>query len=134
MFCWMWILNPELLLIKNVVFYKKLIKTIRLYIMCSSNFDKQGTTEIALYLVTRMLFLFKKIIVIRSIFRLSGKTSFAKEILKICFRITNISSGTLLTTSADISSYPELLFVLKLANALSSSTPVRLMVLRRGPS
>ena len=134
MFCWMWILNPELLLIKNVVFCKKLIKTIRLYIMCSSNFDKQGTTEIALYLVTRMLFLFKKIIVIRSIFRLSGKTSFAKEILKICFRITNISSGTLLTTSADISSYPELLFVLKLANALSSSTPVRLMVLRRGPS
>ena len=134
MFCWMWILNPELLLIKNVVFYKKLIKTIRLYIMCSSNFDKQGTTEIALYLVTRMLFLFKKIIVIRSIFRLSGKTSFAKEMLKICFRITNISSGTLLTTSADISSYPELLFVLKLANALSSSTPVRLMVLRRGPS
>ena len=134
MFCWMWILNPELLLIKNVVFYKKLIKTIRLYIMCSSNFDKQGTTEIALYLVTRMLFLFKKIIVIRSIFRLSGKTSFAKEILKICFRITNISSGTLLTTSADISSYPELLFVLKLANALSSSTSVRLMVLRRGPS
>ena len=134
MFCWMWILNPELLLIKNVVFYKKLIKTIRLYTMCSSNFDKQGTTEIALYLVTRMLFLFKKIIVIRSIFRLSGKTSFAKEILKICFRITNISSGTLLTTSADISSYPELLFVLKLANALSSSTPVRLMVLRRGPS
>ena len=134
MFCWMWILNPELLLIKNVVFYKKLIKTIRLYIMCSSNFDKQGKTEIALYLVTRMLFLFKKIIVIRSIFRLSGKTSFAKEILKICFRITNISSGTLLTTSADISSYPELLFVLKLANALSSSTSVRLMVLRRGPS
>ena len=45
----------------------------------------------------------------------------AIEILKLCFRITNISSGTFLITSADISSYPELLFVLKLANAFSSS-------------
>ena len=80
----MWILNPELLLIKNVAFYKKFIKTIRLHIMSSSNFDKQGKTEIALYLVTRMLFLFKKIIVIRSIFRLPGKTSFAKEMMMIC--------------------------------------------------
>ena len=40
----------------------------------------------------------------------------------------------ILTTSADISSYHELLLVLWLANAFSSSKSVRLMVLRQGPS
>ena len=54
-----------------------------------------------------MLFHFLKIGVTRAIFSLSGKTPFAKEILKICFKITYISSDTLWVTSADISSYPE---------------------------
>ena len=77
---------------------------------------------------------FLKIVVTQAIFSLSGKTPFSKEILKTCFRTTNVSSDTLLITSADISSYPELLFVLTLANAFSSSKSVRLMVLRQGPS
>ena len=81
-----------------------------------------------------MLFPFLRIGVTRAIFSLSGKIPFAKEILKICFRMTNISSDTPLTTSADISSYPELLFVLRLPNAFSSSKSVRLMALRQGPS
>ena len=118
MFCWKCILKPELLLIKNLI------------IMGSSNFEKQGKTEIGLKLVTRVLFPFSKIRVTRAIFNLSGKTPFAKEILKICFRVTNISSDTLLTTRADISSYPELFFVLRLANAFASPKLVRLMVLR----
>ena len=58
--------------------------------MRSSNFEKQGKTEIGLSLVTRVLLPFLKIGVTRAIFSLSGKTPFAKEILKICFRITNI--------------------------------------------
>ena len=37
--------------------------------------------------------------------------------------------GQILRKSADISSYPELLFVLRLANAFSTSKSVRLMVL-----
>ena len=98
--------------------------------MGSSNFEKQDKTEIGLKLVTRVLFPFSKIRVTRAIFNLSGKTPFAKEILKICFRVTNISSDTLLTTRADISSYPELFFVLRLANAFASPKLVRLMVLR----
>ena len=53
-------------------------------------------------LIARVLFPFLKIGVTQAIFSLSGKTPFAKEILKICFRITNISSDTLLTTLADI--------------------------------
>ena len=76
-------------------------------------------------------FFFKKIGFTQTIFSFSGKTPFAKEILKICFRITNISSDAFLATSADISSCPELLFVLRLANAFSSSNSVRLMVLRQ---
>ena len=75
-----------------------------------------------------MLFPFLKIGFTRAVFSLSGKTPFAKKLLKICFRI-NISSVNLLTTSADISSYPKLLFSLRLANAFSSSKSVRLMVL-----
>ena len=132
MFCWKCILKPELLLIKNLI------------IMGSSNFEKQGKTEIGLKLVTRVLFPFLKIRVTRAIFNLSGKTPFAKEILKICFRVTpfakeilkicfrvtNISSDTLLTTLADISSYAELFFLLRLANAFASPKLVRLMVLR----
>ena len=118
MFCWKCILKPELLLIKNLI------------IMGSSNFEKQGKTEIGLKLVTRVLFPFSKIRVTRAIFNLSGKTPFAKDILKICFTVTNISSDTLLTTRADLSSYPELFFVLRLANAFASPKLVRLMVLR----
>ena len=52
----------------------------------------------------------------------------------MCFRITNISSHNFLITSADISSYPELFFVLRLTNAFSSSKSERLMVLRQGTS
>ena len=81
-----------------------------------------------------MLFLFYKIGVTQTIFNLSGKTPFAKEILKICFKMTNISSDTLLTNSADIWSYPELLFDLRLANLFSSFKSVRLLVLRQGTS
>ena len=73
--------------------------------MDSSNFEKQGKTEIGLLLVTRVLLPFLKIGVTRAFFNLSGETLFAKEILEICFRITNISSGALLITSADISSF-----------------------------
>ena len=101
--------------------------------MRSSKFEKQGKIEIGLQLVTRVLLPFLKIDVTRAIFSLSGKTPLAKEILKICFTITNTSSDTLLPTSADISSYPELLFILRLANAFSSSKSVTLMVLRQGP-
>ena len=85
-------------------------------------------------MVTRVLFPILKIGVTRTIFSLSRKISFAKEILKMRFRITNISSDAFLTTSADISSYPELLFVLRRANAFFSSKSVKLMVLRQGPS
>ena len=106
----------------------------RIYVMRSSNFEKQGKAEIGLYLVTRVLFPFIKIGVTRTTFSLSGKTPFAKEILKIYFRITNISSNTLLTTSADISSCTGFLFVLRLANTFSSSKSVRLMVLRERSS
>ena len=73
--------------------------------MGSSIFEKQDKTEIGLLMVTRVLFPFLKIGVTRAFLNLSGKTPFAKEILKICLRITNISSDTLLTTSADISSF-----------------------------
>ena len=61
--------------------------------MRSSNFEKQGKTEIGMQLVTRLPFLFLKIGITRAIFSLSGKTPFAKEVLNICFRITNISSS-----------------------------------------
>ena len=71
--------------------------------MHSSNFEKQGKTENDLQLVTRVLFPFLKIGVTQAIFSLSGKTPYAKELLKVCFRTTNISSDTLLITSADTS-------------------------------
>ena len=90
--------------------------------------------SVGLYLVTRVLFLFYKIGVTQTIFNLSGKTPFAKEILKICFKMTNISSDTLLTNSADIWSYPELLFDLRLANLFSRFKSGRLLVLRQGTS
>ena len=89
---------------------------------------KQGKTEIVYRWLLECFFPFLKIGVSRALSSLSGKTPFSKEILKICFKITNISSDTLLTTSVDISSYPELFFVLRLANAFSSLKPVRLMI------
>ena len=64
---------------------------------------------------------FLKIGVTRAIFSLSGKTPFAQEISKIFFRITDILSDTFLTTSAEISSYSKLLFVLRFANAFATT-------------
>ena len=89
--------------------------------MRSSNFEQKGKTEIGLSLVNIMLFPFLKIGVTRAIFSLSGKTPFAKEISKIFFRITDILSDTFLTTSAEISSYSKLLFVLRFANAFATT-------------
>ena len=78
--------------------------------------------------VTRVLFPFLKIGVIQAIFSLLfGKTPFAKEVLKMGFRIRHFSSATFLTISADISPYPELMFVLRLTNAFSRTKSVRLM-------
>ena len=78
--------------------------------------------------VTRVLFPFLKFGVTQAIFSLLfGKTPFAKEVLKMGFRIRHFSSDTFLTISADISPYPELMFVLRLTNAFSRTNSVRLM-------
>ena len=55
--------------------------------MCLINFEKQGKTEIGLWFLTRVSFPFLKIGVTRAIFSLSGKTPFAKEMLRIFFSI-----------------------------------------------
>ena len=99
--------------------------------MRSSKIRNKVRLRLVYSCLLKSCFFFKKIGFTQTIFSFSGKTPFAKEILKICFRITNISSDAFLATSADISSCPELLFVLRLANAFSSSNSVRLMVLRQ---
>ena len=60
--------------------------------MRSINFVKQGKTEIVYRWLLECFFPFLKIGVSRALSSLSGKTPLSKEILKICFKITNISS------------------------------------------
>ena len=60
---------------KECCFLQEIYKDV--YIMRSSNFEKQGKTEIGLQLVTRVVYSFLKIGVTQTIFSLSGKTPFA---------------------------------------------------------